>query len=84
MTFALTQTIESCMSCDAIQPTANGFGIAQRIAAAIGAEKRLLGQVFGLGRIFHEAEEITINAIVVRFKEQARVDGVGCRCHSAI
>ena len=51
MSFALTQAIESCVSGDAVQPAAHGFGIAQRIAAAIGAEKRLLGQVFGLGGI---------------------------------
>jgi hypothetical protein len=84
MTFALAQAIEGCMSGDAVQPTANGFGIAQRIAAAIGAEKRFLSQVFGLRGISHDAEEIAIDSIVIFVEEQPSVDGFGCRCHSAI
>ena len=84
MTFALAQAIEGRMSGDAVQPTANGFGITQLIAAAIGAEKRLLGQVFGLRGISHEAEEVAIDSIVVFGEEQTRVDAFGCRCHRAI
>jgi hypothetical protein len=84
MTLALAQTVESRMGGDAIQPTANGFGITQRIASAIGAEKRLLSQVFGLRGISHKAEEVAIDSIVVFVEEHPSVDGSGCRCHSAI
>lgn len=83
MTFAPAQAIEGDMSGDAVQPTANGFGIAQRVAATVSAEEGLLGQVFGLRGVAQQTEQVAINAIVVRLEELARVHGFGCRRHSA-
>ena len=84
MTFALAQTIEGGVGGDAIQPTANGIAISQRVTSTMSAQKRLLGQIFGLGGISYEAEEVAIDSIVVSLEEQACVNGIGCRCHSVI
>lgn len=84
MAFALAQAIEGCMRSDAVQPTAQGIGIAQRVAATAGAEEGLLGQVFGLGGISQEAKEVAIDSIVVFVEEQARVNVFGCRRHRVI
>ncbi len=75
LTLALAQAIKAHMGGDAVQPTANGFGIAQRVASTIGAQKRLLGQIFGFREISLETEEVAIDPIVVLGDRVRRLGG---------
>ena len=84
MALALAQTIERRVRDDAVEPTPNGVGIAQRIAATMSAEEALLGQVLGLRGISYEAKEIAVDPIVVSLKELGHVQGFDRWRHCAI
>ena len=69
---------------DAVQPAASDLWIAQRVSVTMGAQKRILRQVFGLGGVFHETKDVAIDSIVIRLEQHARVNGFDRRGHTAI
>lgn len=81
---ALAQVIEAHVCGDAVQPAANGFWIAQRVPMTIGAEKRILREVFGFGGAFHETQDVAIDSIVVTLEQHTRVNGSTSRSHATI
>ena len=51
---------------DAIQPAAQHFGIAQRVAPRMRPQKSLLREILGFRRLTDYAQNIAIDLVVVR------------------